>query len=459
MSERVAILGGGESGIGAAWLANARGLEVFLSDAGNISQERKDALMAQGIDFEEGGHTDKLILNADWVVKSPGIPDTAPLIQKILNNGVPVISEIEFGYKYLPEKAKVIAITGTNGKTTTTLLTHHILSKAGFNVGLAGNIGTSLAGLVAQGTHDYYVIEVSSFQLDGIQKFRPDVAVLLNITPDHLDRYEYDFKKYVYSKFRILENLTSEECFIYCKDSQPITEELALRKVEACMFAVSASEDSKVEAYMEKSHLIFNYQFKERSGRHHIPLSDIALIGKHNMVNIMAAVLSALCVGASIEKTLKGLKTFKNAPHRLELVGVIRGVGFINDSKATNVDAAYYALDGVKSGIVWIVGGVDKGNDYSQLLPLVKDKVKAIICLGVDNQIIHDAFGGLEIPIIETKDVNNCVRESLEFATEGDSVLLSPACASFDLFKNYEDRGDQFREAVKSLKKNSKAKL
>lgn len=458
MSERIVILGGGESGVGAAWLAHAQGLEVFLSDAGSINQERKDGLNAKGIAFEEGGHTESKILNADWIVKSPGIPDSAPLIQKLNEQGTPVISEIEFGYKYLPENAKVVAITGTNGKTTTTLLTHHLLKTAGLDVALGGNVGTSLAGLVALGSNDYYVIEVSSFQLDGIRKFRPDVAVLLNITPDHLDRYEYDFSKYINSKFKLIENLTQEECFIYCHDSEPVTAELGRRKVEACVFAISASRNEKLEAYLEDTHLIFNYQFKEQSGKYKIPLSEISLIGKHNMINTMAAVLSALTLGVSMPHILTGLKTFKNAPHRLELVGEINGVGFINDSKATNVDAVYYALDGVRADIIWVVGGVDKGNDYSQVMDLVKEKVKAIVCLGKDNKEIKAAFGHLKISIIETTDVNATVQEAYALADKKDAVLLSPACASFDLFRNYEDRGDQFRAAVGRLKNELKIK-
>lgn len=459
MIERIAILGGGESGVGAAWLAHAQGLDVFLSDAGAISQERKDALNARGIAFEEGKHTEEIIVNANWVVKSPGIPDTAPLIKKLNDLGIPVISEIEFGYRYLPEGSKVIAITGTNGKTTTTLLTHHILKQAGLSVALGGNVGTSLAGLVASGSHDYYVVEVSSFQLDGIQKFKPDVAVLLNITPDHLDRYEYDFAKYVNSKFRIVENLTQEECFIYCKDSEPISEELSRRKVEACVFAISASRNQKLEAYLDEDHLIFNFQFKENSGQHRIPLSDISLIGKHNMVNTMSAVLSALFMDVSIEKILDGLKSFKNAPHRLELVGEIQGVGFINDSKATNVDAVSYALEGVRNQIVWIAGGVDKGNDYSQIAGLVKEKVKAIVCLGLDNKELKNAFGELDIPMLEANTAADAVKKAFAQAMAEDVVLLSPACASFDLFRNYEDRGDRFRDAVNDLREKMEATI
>ncbi len=459
MNEKIVILGGGESGIGAALLASAKGHEVFLSDAGDIGHGKKLILESRGIPFEEGGHTESEILNADWVVKSPGIPDSAPLIKTLNEVQVPVISEIEFAYMYLPAGAKVIAITGTNGKTTTTLLTHHILKEAGLDAELGGNVGTSLAGLIAEGTKDYYVVEVSSFQLDGIRKFKPDVAVLLNITPDHLDRYDNDFGKYVNSKFKITENLTQKECFIYCQDSEPITEELAKRKLDACLFAISASRHERLQAYLEDEHLIFNYQFEEHSGNHKIPLADISLIGKHNMVNTMAAVLSALCMGVPIEKIIIGLRTFENAPHRLELIADVNGIGFINDSKATNVDAVSYALDGVKSDIVWIVGGVDKGNDYSEIMDLVKQKVKGIVCLGIDNSKLKEAFGGLNLPMEDAQSATEATEKAYKMAREGDVVLLSPACASFDLFKNYMDRGDKFRAAVKELATSSKAKI
>ncbi len=345
MSKSIAILGAGESGIGAAILGLKHGYRVFLSDAGAISADRKLVLQSYGIAFEEGGHSEDIILASDEVIKSPGIPDKVPMIQALVAKGIPVISEIEFAYRYIAQTAKVIAITGTNGKTTTTLLTYHILKSAGLKVALGGNVGVSLAKLVAEGDYDYFVVEVSSFQLDGIVKFKPNVAVLLNITPDHLDRYDYDFQKYVASKFRITENLSHEESFIYCADSEPVTEEVAKRKIEACLFAISATKSPKWEAYMDDEHLIFNYRFKEKDKKHTIPVSEISLIGKHNMINSMSAVLSALTMEVSIEQILKGLKTFVNAPHRLEFCGEIDGVRFINDSKATNVDAVYYALE------------------------------------------------------------------------------------------------------------------
>ena len=456
MKQRVVILGGGESGIGAALLATKKGYDVFISDSGIISKDRKRILKKNRISFEEARHTEVKIFNADLVVKSPGIPDANLLVLKIVGEGISVISEIEFGFQFLPKDSKVIAITGTNGKTTTTLLTHHLLEGAGLNVGLGGNVGTSFAGLVAEGGYDYYVLEVSSFQLDGVQRFKPNVAILLNITPDHLDRYEYNFEKYVTSKFRIIENLTQEECFIYCKDSAPITEELCERKVDACMMAMSSSKNEDLQAYLEDDHLIFNYQYKENQHKYKIPVSEISLIGKHNMVNTMAAVLSVLNIDVSMKDILVGLKNFKNAPHRLELVTEIDSVVFINDSKATNVDAAYYALDSVKSGIVWIAGGVDKGNDYSQLVELAKEKVKAIICLGKDNEPIRKYFENLNIPFFETQNVNIAIERGLELASKNDAVLLSPACASFDLFKNYEQRGNRFKEAVLKLKEKQK---
>ncbi|MEQ6165971.1 UDP-N-acetylmuramoyl-L-alanine--D-glutamate ligase [Ekhidna sp. MALMAid0563] len=457
MNERIVILGGGESGVGAAILARQKGYDVFLSDGGNLAPDRRRTLKSQKIDFEEGGHSEELIMDASLVVKSPGIPDSAPLVQKIVSKDIPVISEIEFAYRFI-DKAKVIAITGTNGKTTTSMLTYHLLKTAGYKVALGGNVGKSLAGLVAEGGYHYYVVEVSSFQLDGIQNFRPDVAVLLNITPDHLDRYEYNFNKYVTSKFRILENLTNEQAFIYCADSEPVTEEISRRKIEASMFAMSASNNNKLSAYLKEEHLIFNFQFKKDSAEYKIPVSEISLIGKHNMVNSMAAVLSALCMEVPIEKVLKGLKNFKNAPHRLEFVQEIDGAAYINDSKATNVDSVYYALDGVKGDIIWIAGGIDKGNDYKQIEKLVAKKVKGLICMGKDNSALTEFFGSKLDRIAEVDSVKKAIHQAHEWANEGDVVLLSPACASFDLFDNYEDRGNKFKRAVNKLAKTLKTK-
>ncbi len=457
MNERIVILGGGESGVGAAILAQQKGYEVFLSDGASLASERRRTLKSKKIDFEEGGHSEELILNASLAIKSPGIPDSAPLVQKLAAKEIPVISEIEFAYRFI-DKARVIAITGTNGKTTTSLLTYHLLKTAGYKVALGGNIGKSLAALVAEGGFHYYVVEVSSFQLDGIVNFRPDVAVLLNITPDHLDRYEYNFNKYVTSKFKIVENLTNEQAFIYCADSEPVSEEVSRRKIESSMFAMTASNNDKLSAYLKDEHLIFNFQFKHDAKEYQIPVSEISLIGKHNMVNSMAAVLSALCMEVPIEKVLKGLKNFKNAPHRLEFVKEIDGVAFINDSKATNVDSVYYALDGVKGNIVWIAGGVDKGNDYSQLDELVKEKVKALICMGKDNHALTNYYQSKINVIEEVDSAKKAVEEAFKCADKGDVVLLSPACASFDLFSNYEDRGEKFKQAVSKLSKNLKMK-
>lgn len=458
MSKLLTILGAGESGIGAAILGKKHGYSVFMSDASPIAADRKTVLDEYGVEYEEDGHDMARILKSDEVVKSPGIPDTAPLIKSLVAKGIPVISEIEFAYRYIKRGSKVIAITGTNGKTTTTLLTHHLLKTAGYNVALGGNIGVSLAKLVAEGENDYYVVEVSSFQLDGIVKFKPDVAVLLNITPDHLDRYEYDFEKYVVSKFRIVENLSHEEAFIFCVDSESVSQEVAKRRIEASLFAVSTTRDTRWQAYLENDHLIFNYKFRGKNTQHSIPMSEISLIGKHNMINSMAAVLSAMTLDVPVESLLNGLKSFVNAPHRLEPCGVIDGVKFINDSKATNVDSVYYALDGIKSKIIWIAGGIDKGNEYEQIQALVSKKVKSLICLGVDNSKLKSFFGK-NLPIRETQDINEAVAMALELAEPGDVVLLSPACSSFDLFQNYEDRGDQFRSAVKALKKTKKAQV
>ncbi len=455
MNNRIVILGGGESGVGAALLALAHGNDVFLSDSGPLGADRKATLQQHDIAFEEGGHTEEKIVNASLVVKSPGIPDKAPLIKKLVAMGIPVISEIEYGYRYLPEGAKMIAITGTNGKTTTTLLTYHLLKSAGVSVALGGNVGTSLAGLIAAGSHAHYVIEISSFQLDGTVTFRPDVAVLLNITPDHLDRYNYQMSNYVASKFLITKNLTAADAFIYSTDSAPVVDGLADRRVKAALLGFTTERQEQLPGFIDGDELIITY----KGARHAFAISELPLIGKHNMGNIMAAVLSALAVGISIEEIKKGLKTFVNAPHRLEPVGTIDGVKYINDSKATNVDAVYYALEGVKAPIVWIVGGIDKGNEYGQVMELVKEKVRAIVCMGKDNAPIVQAFSGTGIPMVETASMMEALEQAQELAKTGDVVLLSPACASFDLFRNYEDRGDQFRAAVQLLATKRKEKV
>ncbi len=460
MNEKIVILGSGESGMGAAYLAAAKGHDTFLSDFGQISGENKKILGGLGVDYEEEQHTLDRILEADVVVKSPGIPDSVAVVQTVKEHNIPVISEIEFAFRYIDRGSKIIAITGTNGKTTTSLLTYHLLKSAGLDVVLAGNIGFSLARKVSERHYEYYVVEVSSFQLDGIINFKPDVAILLNITPDHLDRYNNDFNSYVTSKFRITENLTKEECFIYSVDDKIVNEEVSKRKVEACLFALSATEGilESDGAFIDRKHLIFNFDFKNGK-QHKIPISQINLIGRHNMINTMAAVLSSLVMDISTNNILKGLKTFKNAPHRLEFVEEVEGVRFINDSKATNVDSVYYALDGIDNPIIWIAGGIDKGNDYDQITSLVHNKVKGIICLGVDNSPIVNHFSNVIGLIHETSSVMDAVKMALEWSKEGDVVLLSPACASFDLFKNYEERGDQFKEAVRSIKNNELQKI
>ncbi len=450
MSKKLIILGAGESGIGAAILGKQKQYDVLVSDFGKISGEVKDLFRKEGIAFEDKGHTEA-VLDADLVVKSPGIPDNAPVVIQLLTKGVEVISEIEFGFRFIKNK-KVIAITGTNGKTTTTLLTHHLLKTAGYKVALGGNVGVSLAKLVAQDIYDYYVVEVSSFQLDGIVSFKPDIAVLLNITPDHLDRYENDFQEYVNAKFRIVENLTKEECLIYCSESEPITNELAKRTIEASLFAITAARNERGAAYLDKDHIIFDYKFKGHSKSGKIPLADISLIGKHNILNTMASVLCALQVDVPVEKVLRGLKNFKNAPHRLELVAEIEGVRYINDSKATNVDAVYYALEGIAGPIIWIAGGTDKGNDYSMIRSLVSDKVVHIMAIGKENSPLQEAFGS-EVPVEEVGSMDQAIERAEAISQPGFTVLLSPACASFDRFKNYEDRGDQFVRTILELKK------
>lgn len=446
----VVILGSGESGMGAAHLAATLKQRAFLSDQGKITTERKAELKGLGVLYEEGGHSVTVFEAPIWV-KSPGISDEAEIIQLALAEGIEIISEIEYAYRYMPKEAKIIAITGTNGKTTTTLLTYHLLKSAGLDVALAGNVGYSLAKRVAERPYDYYVVEVSSFQLDNMVHFKPTVAILLNITPDHLDRYQYKFENYVASKFRITENLSKEETFIYCADSLPVADTLAKRKIEACLFAVSATTKVSQGAYLDEEHLIFNFNIKDQGKHEKVPLADIKLIGKHNMINTMTAVLASLTFEVPLERIVKGLRSFENAPHRLELVGEIDGVRYINDSKATNVDAVYFALEGINEPIIWIVGGVDKGNDYSAIEALVSKKVRGVICLGVDNQKLRQQYQDKVELFAESQKLEEVIQIAHDWSQEGDVVLLSPACASFDLFKNYEDRGDQFRAAVKDF--------
>lgn len=449
MHKRIVILGAGESGVGAALLARAKGYDVFVSDASYIQEKHRTLLDERNIPYEEGRHTEALVFNADEVIKSPGISETAPIVQKLREQQVPVIGELEFAYRFT--KAKFIGITGTNGKTTTTLLAYHILKEAGMNVGLAGNVGSSLARQVIEDKHDYYVLEISSFQLDDMEAFKPLVAVVLNITPDHLDRYGYDMARYARSKMRIAQHLDKDGYYVYFKDDALLVEhsQQVMEKTNALPISLKESEGDG--AYISKDgKLMFNLSSKGIEACS-FSVSDSPLKGVHNAINAMAAIMAALVVGVDPSSVLSALKSFKNAPHRMEPVGRINDVTFINDSKATNVDAVYYALEGFTEPLVWIAGGVDKGNDYEQLIDLAKGHVKALVCLGKDNKKLVEAFGNL-FPVEEERtSMQMAVEKAYRMAAAGDVVLLSPACASFDLFRNYEDRGDQFREAVKML--------
>ncbi len=445
MSKRIVILGAGESGVGSALLAKAKGFEVFVSDMGMLQDKYKHILQNEKIPFEEGMHTESLILNATEVVKSPGIPDKAPLVKKLHEQNTPVISEIEFAARYT--KAKFVAITGSNGKTTTTLLTYHLLKKLGLNVGLAGNIGESLAKQVIEDKHEYYVLELSSFQLDGMTDFKAHVAILLNITPDHLDRYEYKFENYIASKFRIMQNMTAADYFICFVDSEPVAAELIKRKTDSRVLAISVEDKVEDGAYLNGDKLIFNLKEKQFS----IADDKLPLSGKHNMINTMAAVLAAKALGLDEQRFVGAMADFKNASHRLEDAGELNKIRFVNDSKATNVDSVWYALDSFKEPIVLIAGGLDKGNDYSQIEKLVKEKVKALVCMGKDNAKLMEYFSGKVPVILDTHSITDAVQAAYKKAQPGDVVLLSPACASFDLFRNYEDRGEQFKSQVKQL--------
>jgi UDP-N-acetylmuramoylalanine--D-glutamate ligase len=446
MKQRVVILGGGESGTGAAILAQAKGYDVFVSDQGLLKDRYRDDLIRHKIDFEEGVHTEDKILNGDIVIKSPGIPDKAELVKKCKTKGIEIIDEIEFGFRFL--KGKVIAITGTNGKTTTTLLIYHLMKAAGFNVALAGNVGESLARKVATGNFDWYVLEISSFQLDGTKSFKPEIGILLNITPDHLDRYEYTLQNYVNSKFQLIQNMDESSQFIYYGDDELTAREIKSRAVRPGQLPVSLKSSSNAPVYFdgEAMHFRVKDEFK-------IKQSETALKGPHNLINTMAAVTAVYLAGAKLNAIRDGLKTFKNAPHRLELIATINGVDFVNDSKATNVDSVVYGLGSYTQPLIWIAGGIDKGNDYNMIKDQVKQKVKTLICLGKDNEKLKKYFGSIVPSVLETQSVHELVRMALQSAQKGDVVLLSPACASFDLFKNYEDRGDQFRKAVLELKK------
>lgn len=440
-------MGGAESGIGAAVLAKVKGFDVFLSDSGKIKEEYARTLREWDIPYEEGGHTESLILNADEVVKSPGIPQTAPIVKALREAGIGIISEIEFAGRY--DRAKKICITGSNGKTTTTSLIYYLLKEAGLNVGLGGNIGQSYALQVATEKHDYYVLEISSFQLDDCYAFRPDIAIITNITPDHLDRYDHKMENYVKAKFRITRNLRPEDCFIFDSDDAITIGHLSRIVLQAKMLPFSQEKELEQGAFLDGDKIVVRYE----DMRTDLYLKELALGGKHNIYNSMAAALAAKASGISDEVIRNSLRSFSPIEHRLEPVLSVGGVLYINDSKATNIDAAWYALECQTRPVVWIVGGTDKGNDYSVLDTLVHDKVKAIVCLGKDNSKIHAAFEDIvgKDRICDTLSADEAVRKSSEFAEDGDVVLLSPCCASFDLFKNYEDRGDQFKEAVRHL--------
>lgn len=445
MSVRIVILGGGESGTGSAILAQKMGFKVFLSDMSMISEKYKQELDKYGIEWEEGKHTEEKIVLADEVIKSPGIPDTAYIIKVLLKKNIPLISEIEFAGRY--NNAKTICITGSNGKTTTTMLIYHLLKKAGMNVGLAGNVGFSFARQVANESFDYYVIELSSFQLDGMFEFKADIGVLLNITPDHLDRYDYKMENYVQSKFRIAQNMGTEESLIYCFDDPETINEFNKRSFDCKVFPFSITQNMLQGARLVDQEIRINVNKEPFT----MSITELALQGKHNMYNSMAAGIVGKILELRNDVIRESLCDFKNVEHRLEHVAKIQGVEFINDSKATNINSVWYALESMTTPVVLILGGVDKGNDYQMLLPMVKQKVKAIVCMGKDNSRIHEAFEDSVEIIVNTFSAADAVNMAYHLAKKGDTVLLSPACASFDLFKNYEDRGNQFKSAVREL--------
>jgi len=443
--KKLVILGGGESGVGAALLAQAKGFDVFLSDNGPLGEKYRRILLETTIEFEEGGHTESRILAAEEVIKSPGIPEKAPIVRALRAQGTPVISEIEFASRYT--RAKLLTVTGSNGKTTTTMLAYHLLRTAGYNVGLAGNIGESFAKQVIDDRFEYFVLEISSFMLDTMFDFRSDVAILTNITPDHLDRYDYQFENYVASKFRTLQNMRAEDTFIFFRESEAIAYELTRRTILPHQLPVSLAEALAEGGFAKNGLLHARTKGREFS----IAQEELPIKGDHNALNALCAVLAAMAVGVPDEALRQGLLTFQNAPHRLEFVAEIGGVQFVNDSKATNVDSVFYALGSFRQPLVLIAGGTDKGNDYTQIEALVSQRVKALICLGKDTQKLVDFFGGKVPEIRQTQDIREAVAWGRELARPGEVVLLSPACASFDLFKNYEDRGEQFKAAVWEL--------
>ncbi|MDI5948995.1 UDP-N-acetylmuramoyl-L-alanine--D-glutamate ligase [Flavobacterium yafengii] len=442
---RLVILGGGESGVGTAILGKKKGYEVFVSDFGKIKGNYKEVLIINGIAWEEEKHTEDLILNADVVMKSPGIPDKSPIVKKLIEKGIPVLSEMEFAAPFTD--ATIIGITGSNGKTTTTMLTHHLLKSAGLNVGLGGNIGKSFAWQVADNKYDSYVLELSSFQLDGILNFKPHIAIITNISPDHLDRYDYKYENYIDAKFRITMNQTEEDYLIYDADDEAITEWFKTHTTKAKLIPFSLTKTFSEGAYIKNNKMEISINHEEFT----MDTEHIALEGKHNMKNAMAATSVAKLMQIRKSTIRESLSNFQGVEHRLEKVLKIQNVQYINDSKATNVNATFFALDSMNTPTVWIVGGVDKGNDYNELMSLVREKVKAIICLGVDNKKIIDVFGNVVDIMIEVSTMNDAVKMAQRLSEKGDTVLLSPACASFDLFESYEDRGKQFKQAVKNL--------
>lgn len=446
MKKRLVILGGGESGVGAALLAQQKGYDVFLSDGGILKDVYKQELIENGIEFEEGKHTAEQILTADEVVKSPGIPEKNEMLKAIRANGIEVISEVELAYRYVGN-SKIIAITGSNGKSTTTALTYHICKTAGLDCALVGNIGYSFAKQVAESPKPLYVAEISSFQLDDIKTFKPNISMILNITEDHLDRYDYKFENYINSKFKIIQNQTESDYFIYCDDDDVIKQKLELLTIHTNPLPFSMKHEIKKGGYIKGDQMMLRIQEERVS----MSIYDFALKGKHNNYNTMAACIAATTIGIRKEKIREAVKDFQSLEHRMEFVATVRGVEFINDSKATNVNSTWFALESMNKPTVLILGGIDKGNDYALIADLVKDKVKAIICMGVDNKKIMTAFKNIVPVIIETGSAEEAVKESFKASSKGDVVLLSPACASFDLFKNYEERGKMFKAAVREL--------
>ena len=444
-SKKIVILGAAESGIGSAILAQKLGMEVFVSDAGKIAEKYKNELVSRAIRFEEGTHTESEIVSASEIIKSPGIPDKAPIVKKAKEQKIKIISEIEFAARHT--NAKIIAITGTNGKTTTTMLTYHILQKAGVNVGLGGNVGKSFARQVAEENFDHYVLELSSFQLDGCYEFKADIGVLTNITPDHLDRYDYQLQNYVDSKFRILQNQTASDAFIFCADDALTLKEIEKLNPGMQQYPFSIFKKEGMSAWIEEEQLYIQTNNQQLN----MSIHDLALQGKHNLYNSMASGIASRILEIRKDVVRESFSDFENIEHRLEFVNTVHGIDFINDSKATNVNSTWYALESIRNPIVWIAGGVDKGNDYEMIAELVKTRVKALVCLGVDNKKLIEAFKDIVPVIIEANSAEEAVQAAYRLGKKGDTVLLSPCCASFDLFENYEDRGRKFKGAVRAL--------